>query len=147
MVITNKEGIIMIKKNKLPLFVFLSFGVLLISCSLFIESEPKKELFIVKIDSLYTSDIISNNDTLIIKLWGFIGTNGCYSLSHYKTEKTDDQFDLTVWSKYTPAKICPDVIVELRGEEYKILPPYRDPFTVVIHQPDGYTLSRYIIVQ
>jgi len=86
-------------------------------------------------------------DTLQLRLYGFVGPNGCYSFSKFESSQTNSNLDLTVWGKYTPADVCATVIIEMRGTKYPVVPVSKGTFEIVIHQPDGTTLKDTIIVQ
>lgn len=114
------------------------------SCSLFTESDYR--LFRVEVDSLNVPSSISQNDTLPIWLYGIVGTNGCYSFSHFEAERETYKLMLSVWGRWTKATACPDVMVYLH-EKYSVFPLPPGFFYIEIQQPDGSTLMDTVIVR
>ncbi|GBD90445.1 hypothetical protein BMS3Abin04_01162 [bacterium BMS3Abin04] len=62
--------------------IFLILLVLLNYCS----TEPGNDYvdFKIKVDSVAVPDTISVNDSLIIKFYGMVGTNGCPRFKYFK---------------------------------------------------------------
>lgn len=135
----------MSKTFEIILSVFLC-ALLISGCSE--STEPDSvEYFKINIDSVQSLNSISLGDTLQLRLYGFVGSNGCYSFSKFESSQTNSNLDLTVWGKYTPADVCATVIIEMRGTKYPVVPVSKGTFEIVIHQPDGTTLKDTIIVQ
>ena len=112
------------------------------------STEPGSvEFFKIKVDSVESPNSISLGDTVNLRIWGFVGSNGCYSFSNFESSQSNLNLDLTVWGKYTPADACATVIVEMRGSKYSFVPTMPGKFEMAIHQPDGSVLKDTIVVQ
>jgi len=128
----------------------LVYLIVILLLTLFTSSDCYKsryEYFIVRVDSLYAQSPISYNDTLNIYLYGFIGSDGCYSFSHFEDERDSFRLNLTVWGKYdVKALICPQMVVYL-DKIYSVYPLYPGLFFIEIKQPDGSSLKDTVIVE
>ena len=111
------------------------------------EPDQKKTLFIVKIDSLNHTPFVGLGDTLSIKLFGTVGTDGCHSFSHFEDLQQPLQLDLTVWGQKTSSEVCPTVMVYLNGKEFKSVATQQGWYRINIHQPDGSFLKDSIIIK
>ena len=128
----------------------LTFFTTIILLTLFASINCQKsryEYFIVHVDSLYASSPISYNDTLKIHLYGFIGSDGCYSFSHFEAERDSFRLNLAVWGKHdVKAVICPLGAVPL-DTIYQVYPLYPGLFNIEIEQPDGSVLKDTVTVE
>jgi hypothetical protein len=125
--------------------IFLSFLVL-IGCG----TEPGQNgstQYIVKVDSISRTSFAAVNDTILIKLNGTIGGDGCASFSRFDDTKQPLRLDLTVWGQRSSANVCPAVMVYLGGKEYKTIATQQGWYSINIHQPDGTTLRDSIIIK
>ena len=122
------------------MFVFLFF-----TCS--VIPDENSELFIVKVDSIQVPSIIEKDDTLRIRCYGTIGTNGGYSFAYFEDELEPLELELTVWGKYNPVRAHTDVMVYLEGREYRLVVTRRGQLEIRVHQPDGSVLKRTVLVK
>ncbi len=74
-------------------------------------------------------------DTLHLRFWGLVGSDGCHEFSHFSTKRDSHQVDITVLGVARPLGICPEVIVMLGGRELDIYPLYEGDMVVVVHGP------------
>jgi len=75
-------------------------------------------------------------DTLHLRFWGLIGSDGCSEFSHFSTERDSFRVDVTVMGVAQPlGGGCPEVIVMLGGRELDIYPLYEGDMVVVVHGP------------
>ncbi|MBI2429478.1 MAG: hypothetical protein HYV29_11920 [Ignavibacteriales bacterium] len=123
----------------------ISAAVLLISCS----TEPSREpfLFAVQVDSIAHAPSVLLNDTIIIKLYGTIGTNGCYSFSYFDDKLQPQRLDLTVVGERSASTVCTDVVVYLDGKEYRCVALQNGWFSINIRQPDESRLRDSVFVE
>ena len=129
-------------KCLLVIFVFL----LLYSCS----TEPENDCidFMIKVDKLTHSDTVSVNDSLTILFDGFVGSDGCHRFTHFEVIKKVNEIQIAVWgSKPNFDTVCPAVIVNLNGKEYKTLFKQIGIHKIVIHQPDNSLLIDSVFVE
>jgi hypothetical protein len=128
---------------KLHLVIIVLVSVLL-SCS----TEPSREpfLFVVHVDSIAHAPSVMLNDTIAIKLYGTIGTNGCYSFSYFDDTLEPLRLDLTVVGERSASTVCTDVMVYLDGKEYRCVAQQKGWFTINIRQPDESRLRDSVLV-
>ena len=103
--------------------------------------------FKVHVDYTITPDTINIGDTIKFKLYGHIGNDGCHSFSHFERYFSYSDHTISVWGKYVPATICTLQMVNLSGEEYKIIPRYSDTYYLNIIQPNGSVLKDSVVVR
>ena len=127
---------IMIKKTHILILIFV-LGILLIFCS---KEDKDEEFFKIRVDNVEYPESIARGDTITFRLFGTIGTNGCYSFSHFEESKGELFVELTVWGKRTQAYVCTEVMVYL-NKEYSVLADKRGTFILRINQPDGKVLN------
>ncbi|MDP2208875.1 MAG: hypothetical protein Q8K98_08885 [Bacteroidota bacterium] len=125
--------------------ILLAVVVLLNGCP--IEPDKAPVQFIVKVDSISHSSFAATTDTVTIRLFGIVGSDGCHSFSRFEALRQPWQLDLTVWGQRSLANVCPDVMVYLDGKEYKFVATHQGWFSINIHQPDGSVLRDSIIIK
>lgn len=127
-------------------FVIISFGIF-VQCSTGPDEQYRD--YLVKVDKIRHPDTVSVNDTIRIKLDGFIGNNGCHHFSRFEADTRPLQLDLKVWARAESSKemACAEVMVYLYGREYAAPAKERGTFRIIIHQPDGSILSDSVIVR
>lgn len=131
-------------KKYIPLILFIA-PLLFSSCFIF---DPTPYFLRIRIDSASTPAALTTNDTLVIKLYGYIGSDTCYSFHHFQSAREDYNLLLTVWGIHNVAyrKGCPGSEVYLNGQEFRVYPLYSGVFEVNIHQPDGTWLKKNVTV-
>lgn len=127
------------------LILLLTTVALCLGCST--EPENSTELFKVKVDSISSPTFGALSDTLVLRLYGTIGNDGCYSFSHIEDTRQPLKLDLTVWGEHSSAGACPAVMVYLDGKEYKWVATHTGWFVINIHQPDNSILSDSMIIK
>ncbi|MGA9365699.1 MAG: hypothetical protein WBW16_15160 [Bacteroidota bacterium] len=125
----------------LPLVIVLVVA----SCST--ETETGLGQFIVKVDSMSHPSFAATSDTITIRVFGTVGSDGCHSFSHFEDTRQPVRLDLTVWGQVSSATACPAVMVYLNGKEYKLVATQQGWLSINIHQPDGSILADSIIVK
>jgi len=132
-------------KKYIP-FLLIITAVLLSSCLFLFDPTP--ELFRIKIDSVNAPISLTTNDTLTIKLYGYIGNDTCYWFHHFQSARENYSLYLTAWGIHNVAyrKGCESSQVYLNGQEYRVYPLYSGVFEVNIHQPDGAWLKKTVTV-
>ncbi len=119
--------------------ILFGFIVALAGCTTEPDRNPGD--FIIKVDSVNLVGVPAVGDTVTMRLYGFIGPDGCYSFSHFDDHLQPLRLDLTAWGHHAEATGCPHVLIYMDGKEYKIPITRMGWFLVNIHQPDG-TLLR-----
>ena len=127
------------------LLIVVFAAIVLISCS----TEPSREpfLFIVQVDSIFHPPSVALNDTIVIRFYGTIGTNGCYSFSYFDDKLQPLQIDLTVVGERNASTVCADVMVYLDGKEYRCVATQKGWFSINIRQPDESRLRDSVLVE
>ncbi len=120
--------------------------VVLGGCATESESPPVSQ-FIVMIDSMQHTPFGALGDTISIKLYGMIGTDGCSSFLRLDENRKPGGIDLTVWGERVYASACPAVIVYLNGKEVRTVMTQMGWFTMTVRQPNGTMLKDSIIIK
>lgn len=125
-------------------YCFILAGLILHGCS----TEPSREpfLFIVQVDSISHTQNVALNDTIVIRLYGTIGTNGCYSFSYFDDTLQPQRLDLAVIGGRSASTVCEDVMVYLDGKEYRCVATQKGWFWINIRQPDESRLRDSVFV-
>lgn len=133
--------------------------IILIGLALFVyncTNEPDEENeeipdyveYKIEITEIELPDTISLADTLVVKFYGEVGSNGCYRFSRFESNVNSDEIRVTVWGAYPKnAEACPAVMVYLIGKECKIKLTNRGMNKIIIQQPDNTTLIDYVFVK
>lgn len=104
--------------------------------------------FKIKVDKLTLPDTVSVNDSLSIIFDGFVGSDGCHRFTHFEVNEKVNELEITVWgSRPNFDTVCPTVMVDLDGKEYKTLLQHKGIHRIVIHQPDNSLLIDSVFVQ
>ncbi len=132
---------------KVLICLLIIFVVLLqYSCT----TEPENDYinFKIKVDKLTLPDTVSVNDSLSIIFDGFVGSDGCHRFTHFEVNEKVNELEITVWgSRPNFDTVCPTVMVDLDGKEYKTLLQHKGIHRIVIHQPDNSLLIDSVFVQ
>jgi hypothetical protein len=131
---------------------FLCFILLLIisfflSCELFNGNDLAAKYFKIKVELITCPDTVTYGDTLVFKLDGYIGPDGCHSFSHFDEERSSHRSTLVVWGKRAPDPYCTQALVYLDGKEYKIKATLQGYYYLNIRQPDNSILKDSIFVE
>jgi hypothetical protein len=100
---------------------------------------------IVRIDQAeLTRDTLYSTETESVKLWGTIGNNSGYTFKGIEVIRFSNSIDMTVWNSLDIpcGTTTTDTLLQLTGYAYNITPPLtQGANTVIIHQPDGGTIT------
>lgn len=78
--------------------------------------------------------MISVNDTLKVKFYGLIGSNGCYKFKEFESEVISNEIHLTAWgTKPNFDTSCPAVMIYLNGEEFNTVLNTASQYKIIIH--------------
>ncbi len=125
------------------------FIILLVVCSGSCDTtQPGEESiqYKVKVDSIQLPGSVNLGDTVIVRFYGTIASDGCSSFDRFQDLLSDHSVDIMVWARRTRASTCPAVMVSLDGRQYSFVPAIRGQFTLTIRQPDGSTLQHFVHV-
>lgn len=134
--------------KKLPKMVFLLGLIIFNYCS----TEPDQDdsrytSFKIKVDKVLIPDTISSSDTLTVKFWGLVGTNGCHEFKEFETRLIGSDLHITLWGARPNFETgCPDVMVYLDGSEYKTTFQQSGNYRIIIHQPDNSLLIESLVI-
>jgi len=76
---------------------------------------PNYTTFVIRIDSIQYPSSIFMERNLNIKFYGTIGTDGCYTFSHFSPTLKDKKITVTVYGKHIAKPICDQAISYLNG--------------------------------
>ena len=108
---------------------------------------PDDNLFLIKVDSIQVPKIITSGIPFDITFFGTIGTNGCYSFSHFNQTLKDNEINFEAWGMVdAKAFVCPAVMVYLDGHKLTMTIQTAGLFTLKIKLPDHKFLVRQITV-
>ena len=113
-------------------------------CSL--VTGPRTRSFVIRVDSLTGHTAFPGALAAEQLVWANVGPNGCYRFVRFDVARSGARMDVTAVGEHTTgAGIgCTQAIVALYGEPLRIDPPIQRPLTIVVHQPDGTTLTRQL---
>lgn len=111
------------------------------------DNGPKIEEFIIKIDSMVHPDTINFGDTLIIKLYGMVGPDGCYAFDRLEGEFISNELFVTSWGIHTFNEDCTQAIVYMNGEEAGVTGLDIGTYILNAVQPDGSNISQNVYIK
>ena len=117
-------------------------GIAVSACSS--ATEPSSPDFTVRVDSISGPNAVSGGIAANAFLWGTVGPNGCTMLKELQTTRAPSQIDVTVIGKRVAGASCAAGSLSLSGAVLRLDPPITYDFMIVVHQPDGSTLTRRI---
>lgn len=95
-------------------------------------------------------DTIFSTETQGALLWATIGTNSGYTFKGLEVIRNTNTVDITVWNSLDIpcGEKTRDTTIALNGYIYNINPPHTaGNNSVIIHQPDGSTITRNYFVR
>lgn len=122
--------------------VFFLSGGIITACS---SRGIRVEEFAVRVDSLAVPVSVAAQDTLSIRLIGFLGSDQCSRLARVQRERRAGWIELRVIGERESGVDCSALPAPLNHVEL-VLPPIEGPFTVRVIQPDGTSLVRVVQV-
>jgi hypothetical protein len=112
------------------------------------KHDPNYESFLIQVDSIQTPDNITINEPFDIIFYGTIGTNGCYQLSRFETEKHGNNITINAWGKFDKkSRVCPAVMVYLDNQKLNYQINEKGTYTIKINRPDNNFLVKQISVE
>lgn len=94
--------------------------------------------FKIKVDSVAVPDTVAVNDSLIVKFYGMVGTNGCSRFKYFEVFQNLNGINFTLWgTRPNYNTVCPAVIIYLNGKKYKTVLKHSGEYKIIVHQPDG----------
>ncbi len=124
----------------------LGYMVLFTSCVKFEDEEEQYTYFLIEVDSISLADTMTITDTLFISFYGTVGTDNCYSFSHFYPEINLDTIDVEVWGKQAPVENCTSDTIYLEGEQLQVFNFFEGTYFVHVKQPDGSILTDSLTV-
>lgn len=106
----------------------------------------RTDRFVVRVDSISAPDAIAATTPLTIRVWGVLGPDLCSRLDQVERQRSAGSIELRFRGERTGGGNCPQMPAPLRYEE-TILPPFEDPFTIRVLQPDGTPVEREVRVR
>jgi len=131
--------------------IFVMAGLLVWSTGCKKDDNSSKD-FLIQIDSIVYPDTIQLTDTLNVKFYGTVGTDGCYSFNRFeKVDLANDDpasaIKFKVWGKYEDTGNCTQQIVYLDGAEIGINGFIKGAFSILVIQPDGTIMTGLVYVK
>jgi hypothetical protein len=126
---------------------FVGFIFLFLSCTHLnsYDYDPDYFLFHIKVDSIQVPKTITSGTPFDITFFGTIGTNGCYSFSHFNQTLTGNEIIIEAWGKVeAKAFVCPTVMVYLDGHKATVTIQTPGSYILKIKQPGNKYLERHI---
>ena len=121
----------------LIILTILGYMIFFTGCVKFDEEEEQETYFLIEVDSISLADTITTIDTLFISFYGTIGTNDCYSFSHFYPQIDEDTINVEVWGKLAPGENCDSGLVYLEDEQLYVINFDEGFYFVHVYQPDG----------
>jgi hypothetical protein len=111
------------------------------------QDDPRYASFKIKVDKISIPDTISSSDTLTLKFWGLVGTDGFHKFEEFETKLIGNDLHITLWgTKPNFETACPTVMVYLDGKEFKTTINQSGNYRIIIHQPDNSLLIESLVV-
>ncbi len=146
--ITIKDKINTMKQINIAIIYLCSLIIISILFSCEDELKPDYDFFLIKVDSIQITENITANDSFHIKLFGTIGTNGCYQFSHFNTTTEDNDIRIESWGKVDKNRnICPGVMVYLDDEKLNYTIKEKGTYKIKVKQPDNKYLEKQIKIE
>jgi hypothetical protein len=101
--------------------------------------------FVIPVDSIQAPATAGAGDVITVVFHGWIGANGCSSLSRVARNATSGSLTITFHGEHRRGD-CHQSLVSLLHTE-RIDPPHIDPLTIRVVQPRGARLEAVIRVQ
>lgn len=120
----------------------------LAACDL--STAPRNVPFVVHVDSITgPTTAATAARPFDVGVWARIGPNGCHQFTGFETAETESRLDVTVRGTRPGGGdiVCPQNIVELRGQPLRVQAPAHGPYTIAAHQPDGSVLTYVVNVE
>lgn len=133
------------KKHTISIIV-ISIISLLIAFSGCKKSDPDTEEYIIQIDSIIHPDTISFGESLEIKFYGVVGSNGCYAFYKFEPVYTNATLSVTTWGILTNDDMCTEEIPYIVGETLMVNNMPAGEMTIDIIQADGYDFTSSVYV-
>ncbi|MGQ7870150.1 hypothetical protein [Sunxiuqinia sp. sy24] len=112
------------------------------------EHHPNYEPFLIRVDSIQVPDNITINEPFDMRLYGTIGTNGCYQFLQFETKQQGNNITIKAWGKFdNSSSICPTVMVYLDNETLNYQIKEKGTYTIKAKQPDNSFLEKQISVK
>jgi hypothetical protein len=129
---------------KLPFFLLFMTSSVILSCST--DANSGSDIFIIKVDSIRLPRAVMLGDTLNIRFYGTIGSNGNYSFDRFESSMENTTLNVTAWGKVVHNDVATQVMVYLDGKTYAFVPTRTGAYRISIHQPDASTLEDTVLV-
>jgi hypothetical protein len=118
-------------------------GAVLTACTSATATLPAE--FTVRVDSISGPTAVSGGAAWQQQLWGTVGPSGCTTFKELRTTRAATQMDVTVIGQRVDGAACGAGSALLNGLAVTVGPTIATHFTLVVHQPNGSTLSRSIL--
>jgi hypothetical protein len=121
----------------------LAFGTLAAGCNPF---APDDRDYLIKVDSVTGPSVVSGGAPFTVRVYGFVGGNGCHHFQEFRVSRAAGTAHITVMGRREgdTRSLCTANIVMLEGEALTIEPPITDPFVLRFYQPDRTILAKTI---
>lgn len=107
-------------------------------------TEASSTDFTVHVDSITGPNAVSGGIAWDNFLWGTVGPSGCTTFKELRTTRVTAQIDVTVVGERVAGASCRSGTLTLNGMVLRLEPIIPNNFMIVVHQPDGSTLTRRI---
>jgi hypothetical protein len=127
---------------KLLILTIISY--IIFSCD---RVSKKLDPYLIKVDSIHLSGIISSNVPFEIEFFGTIAGDGCHTFDSFTQSLINKDINIEAWGNYTDYNgACPAVLVYLTGHNLTLTLPSSGIYNIKIRQPDNSFLTKQITV-
>lgn len=102
--------------------------------------------FIVPVDSIRVPEAIGAEDTLTARFFGRLGPDLCSRLERVEQRREPGLLEIRFHGERREDGDCPQMPAALDHAE-TVLPPFEDPFTIRVLQPDAPPLERVVRIR
>ena len=133
---------------KYLIYLSFLFCVVLFSCSKN-DSTSETQEFVIKVDSIQLVDSVAVNQRFDLKLFGTVGTDGCYSFADFIVSEDSTSLSLMLKGHHEVSEnqICPTVMVMLDGKVYSHKFPVAGQYRIRVINPGiGQFIEKEVLV-
>jgi hypothetical protein len=102
--------------------------------------------FLIKVDSINVPKSVNSETPFDIEFFGTIGFDGCTEFKTFNQIYDNNDITIEAWGTYNNQTKCPTVMVSLDGQKLNLTIYSRGVYTILIREPDSFSIVRQITV-
>jgi hypothetical protein len=130
-------------KSYIRLLSLITFSIICLSCHNDLSSSSD---FLIKVDSINVPKSVNSETPFDIEFFGTIGFDGCTEFKTFNQIYDNNDITIEAWGTYNNQTKCPTVMVSLDGQKLNLTIYSRGVYTILIREPDSFSIVRQITV-